>query len=264
MNIISHERSVLSRPLQAFTSTACSCTVSPYISVSFSYIIAIRPYCPLRFPRHRCLKQHSRTGPRGPRLMFRAAKITLEIDFRASLWSIPRPFDRKDFSYTGGALTPKGRIASQRALSTRGCQAAKLGRVESRRIYTELRLTILLSARFVYFLCVNCVQVGGWFYVCRGRVLTPEALWRHSYYFHLYSVHRIAHLSDACIARERASTRVSISERFDCCGERRINFNRDSKRVAYASFFAFAPITIVFINKRYGSWYLFRAERNID
>jgi len=32
--------------------------------------------------------------------------------------------------------------------------------------------------------------------------------------------------------RERARARVSISERFDCCGERRINFHRDFKRAA--------------------------------
>jgi len=51
-------------------------------SVSVSLSLSLSLSLQLRFPRHRCSKQHPWTDPRGPRLMFRAAKITLGIDFR--------------------------------------------------------------------------------------------------------------------------------------------------------------------------------------
>lgn len=71
---------------------------------------------------------------------------------------------------------------------------------------------------------------------------------------------RTTHLSDARRARarergrERASkeeqlTSASYSERFDCCGERRINFH--SRRRCTAKFRPFPQPLIAFINKCY-------------
>jgi len=63
---------------------------------------------------------------------------------------------------------PKGALLHKGSLQ-RACQTAKPSRAVPRRVSRRS------LAGFVYFLCVNCVQVA-WLRVYSGRALTPEAL----------------------------------------------------------------------------------------
>lgn len=189
--------------------------------------------------------------------MFHAAKITLSIDF-LPVTLINFATDRPEglFIYRRRPL-PRLKGASFHKASFRARQAWPSPAASHRSL-----------DGFAYFLCVNRVQVG-WSWYTRPRLNSRGAL-TSFVLFPLASrtpVHRpLVRRTHRTHARERGSERAerlmraSNSGRFDCCGERRINFH--SRRRCTANCVHLRNRSSRFINKRY-SWYLFRAGRDI-
>jgi len=155
----------------------------------------------------------------------------VEDRFSASLWSISRPFGRT-FSYTGGASFLAWRA---RRFTKRHFEYARHGRAEPYRIS---RLAVRRSPAgisHIFFVLIASSSTGS---RVHPRIRTRSELPRRSDVIRIISTcaprpaapltcqpHASRVWEREGTSRAERLMRASNSKRFDCCGERRINFH---------------------------------------